>query len=180
MENTFTNKIKSLNNVDKIISMNYFNKFEAVTNLLEIVLSKKKIIRNGFGNYNAKVVIVVEFNNTSDPIIDLIKKYYSKNNRNFYSIYITPLSKFEDKVIDMKVLMKELQLINPKRIISLGIDLPNASSSLSIEDLNEIKQYLKDKSNETTTRFENARDNLVKCITFAMNGDLAEGVKNDN
>lgn len=166
----FNEKVNSLNNVDKIISMNYFNKFEAVTKLLEIVLSKKAIVRNSFGNYNAKVVIVVDFNNTSDPIINLLKNYYEKNNRNFYSLYITPIAKFEDETIDMKILLKELEIIKPRKIICLGMELKQASISLSEEDLNEIKKYLENKSNKGTTEFKNARTNLVNCIQFAMTG----------
>lgn len=170
MESKFNDKINSLTNIEKIISMNYFTKFEAITKLFEIVLSKKCIIRNSFGNYNAKVVIVVNFDNTNDPIIDLIKKYYDKNNRNFYSLYITPLAKFEDESIDMKILLKELEIIKPKKIISFGINLPQSSISLSENDLNEIKKYLKDKSNENTISFKNAKVNLINCIRFAMNG----------
>lgn len=170
MFSAFEDKISTLNNTDKIISMNYFTKFEDYTKLLEIVLEKKPLIRNSFGNYNAKTVFVVEFDNTNDPIIDLIKKYYNKNNRNFYSIYITPLSKFEDNVFDMKILTKELEIIKPKKIISLGVELQKASKSLSKDDLDAIKLYLKDKSNENTSNFEIAKNNLINCIAFAMNG----------
>lgn len=166
----FDNKIKSLNNSNKILSMNYFRKFELYSKLLEIVLSKKSIIRNSFGNYNAKIVYIVEFDNTNDPIIDLLKKYYSKNNRNFYSLYITPLSKFEDKELDMKILTKELEIIKPKKIIAFGIDYPKASMVLSNDDLKEIKKYLDDKSNKDTVEFKKAKDNIINCINFAMNG----------
>lgn len=170
MSSKFEDKISSLTNIDKIVSMNYFTKFEAYTKLLEIVVDKKPLVRNSFGNYSSKVVFVVEFDNTNDPIIDLIKKYYNSNNRNFYSIYITPLSKFEDNVLDIKILSKELEIIKPKKIISLGIDIPKSNKSLSKSDLYEILQYLKDKSNKDTENFKIAKNNLLDCMNFAMNG----------
>lgn len=170
MCNNFKEKISSLDNSNKILSMNYFNKFDSYTNLLNIVLSKKNIVRNSFGNYNAKIVYIVEFDNTNDPIIDLLKKYYSKNNRNFYSVYLTPLSKFENRELDMKILIKELEIIKPRKIISLGVDFPKASKTLSEDDLKEIKKYLEDKSNKNTIEFEKAKNNITDCINFAMNG----------
>lgn len=168
----FIEKLNTLDEYDKKLTYNYFTKFEAINNLFEIVLKKKKMIRGSFGNYNAKTVFVVNYDNTNDKIISLIKKYYEINNADFYSIYITSIDKFCDRKLDLTLLSKEIQIINPNRVIVLGddIDIPNGMS-FSKDKLEELLLCLDDKERKENSKiFNTVKDEFTNCIKYALYG----------
>ena len=168
----FNNKINNLKEHNKRLSYNYFTKFETINNLLNIVIKKKELIRGSFGNYNAKTVFVVNFDKTSDKVIDLIKKYYNSNNLDFYSLYITPINKFEDRELDLKVLKKEIQIINPNRVIVLGDEIEFENGiSYSREMLDELLICLENEEiKKNSNTFKKARLEFVNCIKYALYG----------
>ena len=93
----FNNKINNLKEHNKRLSYNYFTKFETINNLLNVVIKKKELIRGSFGNYNAKTVFIVNFDKTSDKVIDLIRECY---NLDFYLIVYTCSNKDRYKHIE--------------------------------------------------------------------------------
>ena len=90
----------------------------------------------------------------------------------FYSIYITSIDKFCDRKLDLKLLSKEIQIINPNRVIVLGddIDLPNGIS-FSKDKLEELLLCLNDKERkENSKTFNSIRDEFTNCIKYALYG----------
>lgn len=165
----FLDRVDNLDDNSKKLTYNYFTKFEAITNLLEIVLKKKKLIRGSFGNFNAKTVFIVNYDNTNDKIIEIIKKYYDANNADFYSLYVTSIDKFNDKELDLKILDKELKIINPNKIIVIGSDI-SFENSVSFNKLDELLRFLNldEKERKNNNEFCIIRDEFDKCIKFAL------------
>ena len=169
---SFIDKLDTLEEHDKKLTYNYFTKFEAINNLFDIVLKKKKMVRGSFGNYNAKTAFIVNFDNTNDEIINLIKRYYEANSADFYSLYITSIDKFNDTKVDLKILTKEMQIINPNRIIVIGSDVEMSNSvNFSKESLDELILCLKDKERKDNSKlFPTIRDEFINCIKYALYG----------
>lgn len=173
----FLEKVNSLDDNSRKLSYNFFTKQKAITGMLDMVMEKKKIVRNHIGNYNAKVCFVVNFDTTNDKIIDIIKKFYAQNNANFYSLYITSIDKFNERVLDLSILKKEIEILSPKRVIILGDDvaLDIDSISLNKEDLDILITCLNDKEQIVNyPSYENVKNQFINCIKFALFGKQEE------
>ena len=169
----FKEKLNTLDDVHKRFSFNYFTKQEVLTNMTSMVSKSNKIIRSYFGNFNAKVCFVVDFDKTNDLIIDLIKKFYARNNAEFYSLYITSYNKFGKKDIDEKFLTKELEVINPSRVVFLGDTVSGKFDSINLnkDELNVLIDCLADKENtKKHNNYKEVRENFIECIKFALYG----------
>lgn len=173
----FLEKLDLIDENNKKISFNYFTKQEAITELYEIVMAKFKLNGCGhFGNYNAKVMFIVDFKNTNDKAIEIIKKFYEDNNANFYSLYITGINKFNNEKINIQVLNKEISIIKPSRIVILGSNIKlnlDEKSYLSItyDELNTIIDCIDDGENiKKYSNFSEVRKNVINAFKFAIYG----------
>lgn len=136
MDDKMKEKLNSINEEEKVAAEQYFTKRHAIESLFDVIRNKFKF-KEPFGNYNSKVIIVVDFDKMDDKIIKLIKRFYEINAKDFFDIYITPYNKTGHKAIDDKLLEKEVEFIKPDRIINLGYDglnLGSESMSMSKSD----------------------------------------------
>lgn len=128
MNDIMQERLNSLDRDDKEFAEQYFAKRNAIDSLFNVIRSKFAF-KEPFGNYNSKVIIVVDFDKMDDKILKLIKRFYEINSKDFYDIYITPYNKTGNDKIDSKLLEKEIEFIQPERVISLGHDNLNLGSN---------------------------------------------------
>lgn len=174
--NDFKEKLSSLNDFDKRVSLNYFVKQSTITNMFEMIRKKAPLRLNPFGNYNAKVSIIVDFNKTNDRALDLLKKFYNANKVDFYSLYITPFNKTDNKAINKKLIEKEHEIIKPTRTVILGdfdVDLKQDVFKLSKKELDIILLCIDNKDIRANheEEFQRARSKFLEAIQFALYGE---------
>lgn len=172
----FMNKLNTLDKTEKAICSNYFTKREAVDKVLDVLREKNLIKRNPFGNANAKIFFVIDFDKTNDRCIELIKKYYEANKMDIYSTYFTPFSKTDNPKINFAVLSKELEILNPSRVLFITDNpMPEIEGSMSMlrSELETVLDYgkIRDKlSEEQEAERIRCRNKLHKLMEFAMIG----------
>lgn len=171
----FINKLSTLNDLDKRSSYNYFVKQDTITKMFEMIRSKAPFYLNPFGNYNAKVSVIVDFNKTNDRAIELVKKFYVANKADFYSLYVTPYNKTHNNAINKKLVEKEHEIIRPKRTIILGdydVDIKQDVYSVSQKDMNMILLCIdnKDIRAEHEEEFQESKTKFLEAIQFALYG----------
>lgn len=176
MDVRFMNKLDTLDKTEKAICNNYFTKKEAIDKVLDVLRSKNLIKKSPFGNSNAKIFFVIDFDKTNDRCIELIKKYYEANKLDIYSTYFTPFSKTDNPKINFSVLSKELEILNPSRVVFITDNpMPEMEGSMSMlrSELETVLNYGKIKnelSEEQEAERIRCRDKLHKLMEFAMIG----------
>lgn len=169
----YTEKIESLNEQDRILAKEYFTKAEMLEKLFGVVRSKFDF-KNPFGNFNSHVVVVFDYNKLDDKIIKLIKKFYELNGQEFLDIYITPYHKTTNDAINNKLLIKELEIMRPDRVISLGHDISNLCSesmSMNESDFKFYLECLEDKSKMTLEEYKGVRSSFSNLMKFIIKGE---------
>lgn len=172
----FMNKLNTLEHSEKVACNNYFTKAEAIEKILEVLRTKNVLKRTPFGNPNAKVLFVVDFDKTNEPCIEIIKKYYQVNNLDIYSSYFTQFNKTDSPKLNFGIIKKELEIIQPHRVIFItDVQMPEieGSMSLSRSELEEVLGYSKIKdiaTPEQTERAKLAKKKLHDTMVFAIMG----------
>lgn len=172
----YKEKLDSLDDISRRSCYNYFTKSETIESLLDIIRAKMDVCLEPYGNFNARVVYIVDFNKTNDPILELIKKFYSLNNSDFYSLYFTPYNKTKVDAINQKILAKELEVIQPNRVIILGDFAPNTPASvmsLSCKELDILLSCMADESvaKENEAAFNDVKEKFKSIIKFSIYGN---------
>lgn len=169
----YENKLNNLNEQNKNLANNYFTKSEMLDKLFGVVRSKFEF-KNSFGNFNSNVVVVFDYDKLDDRIIKLIKKFYELNGQEFNNIYLTPYHKTINDAINTKLLSKELEIIKPDRVISLGHDIQNlCSESVCMNDA-DFKFYcecLEDKSKMASDQYKNVKTNFTSMMKYVITGN---------
>lgn len=172
----FMNKLDTLDKTEKAICNNYFTKKEAIDKVLDVLRNNNLIKKSPFGNSNAKIFFVIDFDKTNDRCIELIKKYYEANKLDIYSSYFTPFSKTDNAKINFSVLSKELEILKPTRVLFITDNvMPEMEGSVSMlrSELETLLNYGKIKS-ELNEEQESERvrclNKLHKLMEFAMVG----------
>lgn len=181
LNDKFFDKVKELDHMDKVIFNNYFLKRESIDNLFDILRSKDMLKRESFGNVNAKIMFVIDFDKTNDKCIDIIKKYYKVNNIDFYSSYFTSLDKTNNMKINKNLLIKELGILKPNRLILItdenldfiANDLKYITMKRSDLDFFLNFSSIKDTATETQNiKRKECLDKLNKVMEFAILGKM--------
>lgn len=172
---TFIEKLNSLSDFDKRSSYNYFVKQNAITKMLEMIRSKSPLRLNPFGNYNAKVSVIVDFGKTNDRAIELVKKFYVANKADFYSLYVTPYNKTANMAINKKLIEKEHEIIKPSRTVILGdydVNIQQDVFRVSKKDMDMILLCIdnKDIRADHEEEFQSSKTKFLEAIQFALYG----------
>lgn len=173
MDNKMQEKLNSINEEERIAAEQYFTKRQAIESLFDVIRNKFKF-KEPFGNYNSKVIIVVDFNKMDDKIIKLIKRFYEINSKEFFDIYLTPYDKTGHKAIDDKLLEKEIEFIKPDRIISLGYDglnLGSESMSMSKADYDYFLSCVGNKDLITSDDYKAKKLVFSSLMKFIITGE---------
>lgn len=134
--NKYEENANSLCIVNEKIKNEYFVKGEIIQKIFNAV--RKNFILNDslFSNYASDVMIII---NCSMDMVDIItakiKEFYDENNADFYDIYLTTYEKTINEKINESLLRKEIEIINPNKILYLGFDFYYQSYALSKDDL---------------------------------------------
>lgn len=99
---------------------NYFKRSKAVDSLFVKIGSHLK--RRSFGNPNAKVIFVLDFEKTDEKALSLIQVYFNKNDMSPYNAYFTQINKTDNEALNKKILEKEIEIIDPHRIVIISED----------------------------------------------------------
>ena len=175
-EMKFEQKLNEMDQVERAACYNYFTKRDAINKVLDVVRGKELLKRSPFGNANAKIVFVVDFDKTNDPCIEVIKRYFSANSIDPYLSYFTQFSKTEDVKVDFALLKKELEIIQPHRVVFItDTQMPQIDGSMSMTrtELEVVLNYGKIKDNATqeqTDNFISCRSKLNSVMQFAIVG----------
>jgi hypothetical protein len=169
----YENKLNNLSEDNKNLASNYFTKAEMLEKLFGVVRSKFEF-KSPFGNFNSKVVVVFDYDKLDGNIIKLIKKFYELNGQDFNNIYLTPYHKTINDAINAKLLSKELEIIKPDRVISLGHDIQNLCSESMCMNSADFKFYcdcLADKSKMTSKEYSIVKSSFTAMMKFIITGN---------
>lgn len=173
MENKMKDKLNMLDEKEKETAEQYFTKRHAIEALFSIIRTKFTF-KEPFGNYNSKVIIIVDFDKMDDKILKLIKRFYEINSQDFYNIYLTPYNKTGNNKIDDKLLEKEIELINPDRVISLGYDnlnLISESMSMSKADYDYFYSCVGNKNLISSDEYKSKKVIFTDMMKFIITGE---------
>ncbi len=169
----YENKLNNLSENNKALASNYFTKAEMLEKLFGVVRSKFEF-KSPFGNFNSKVVVVLDYDKLDDKAIKLIKKFYELNGQEFNNIYLTPYHKTMNDAINAKLLSKELEIIKPDRVISLGHDIQSLCSeslSMSESDFKFYCECLNDKSKMKSNEYGVVKSSFTSMMKFIITGN---------
>lgn len=172
----FEQRLNEMSQVERAACHNYFTKRDAINKVLDVVRNKNMLKRNPFGNANAKILFVIDFDKTNDPCIEIIKKYFNVNNADPYMSYFTQFTKTDDNNVNFALLKKELEIVQPNRVVFIT-DMPmpemEGAKSMTRQELEVVLNYAKIKDNATQeqqSQFQSVRTKLNALMQFAILG----------
>jgi hypothetical protein len=118
---SYQDKLKTLKEDDRELANSYFTKAYKIENMFEVV-RKSLPLKDPIGNFDSDVVCIIDFDKVNDKIIKILQKFYEVNKDSVFNSYITPFHKTLNDNINLKLLTNELQIINPKRVLVLGVE----------------------------------------------------------
>lgn len=168
----YENKLNNLEPSDKALANDYFTKAAILDKLFGVVRGKFEF-KNPFGNFNSKVIVVLDYNKLDDKVIKLIKKFYEINGQDFNNIYVTPYHKTMNEQINNKLLCKELEIIKPDRVLGLGIDNVNLGSesfNMNKSDFDFFNDCLGDAEKIKLDRYKAIKIIFSEIMKYAITG----------
>lgn len=165
------NKVNNLQGNDKAYANNYFIKRSMLDNLFDKVRSHLK--RESFGNANAKILFVIDFDSTGDNQLWLIKEIFKLNGYSPYNVYFTPINKTNNKELDKTILNKELEIIQPHRVIVINDqDLDIQAKNKRFYDRQELDRFVNRKElNIPKEESDKMLANFSQVMEYAILGD---------
>lgn len=173
MEEEMLEKLESLEPELRNQAELFFTRQSLLDNVYDLVRRKYAMQITHFGSPNSKVIFFVDFENTNDDVLMLMKAFFDQNKLDFYSSIFVNVNKTDNKAMNEKIILKELEIIRPKRVVCLGdfdIKIPDTISykSISNKDLKNIIDKRTHKKEIDQKVFKDSVDKLIKVISFAF------------
>lgn len=164
--NKYEENINSLYTLNKEFKEKYFTNGEVIQKIFDVV--RKNFILNDslFGNYASDTMIII--NGSINNILEKIKDFYDDNNADFYDIYLTLYEKTINEKINKTLLQKEIEIINPSKILYLGFDFDHPARALSKVDLDLFISGMDDSNKIETLEYESANKKFKSLLKYAV------------
>ena len=162
-------RLKELNEKDKQIVQKFFTNSEILDKIFAVVRKNFELIEP-MGNYNSDLMIVVNDDiSLNNKVIQIVKAFFDTNGVNMYDTYITTYAKTNNDTINQTLIQKEIQVLNPRRIIGLGVD--GCSNSLTKEEYNLFKSCLGDAEKINTEEYKAIKAKFISLIKYIITGE---------
>lgn len=167
----------SLDIVNKEIEDRYFTNGEIIQKIFDAVRKNFAVNDLLFGNYASDIMIII---NGGMPevniIVEKIKDFYEENNADFYDIYLTTYRKTINEKINKALLQKEIEIINPSKILYFGFDLNHTSVdkpsfALSKTDLDLFISAVEDFNEKEKHEYEQINKKFNVLLKHAVTKD---------
>ena len=117
----------------------YFRNGEIIQKIFDAARKNFTVDDSVFGNYASNTMIIIECDsNETDIVLNKIKGFYNKKDTDFYEIYFTIYRKTINEKINNVLIQKEIEIINPDKILYMELDFDYPVCVLSKSDLEII------------------------------------------
>jgi len=168
--NNYEKNINSLHIANKEIKDKYFANGEIIQKIFDVVRRNFMISDSLFGNYASDTIIIINSSSmtVTNIIAEKIKKFYDDNNADFYDIYLTIYEKTINEKINKTLLQKEIEIINPSKVLYLGFDFDYPISALSKVDLDLFISGIDDLNKIKTSEHEGVNKKFISLLKYAV------------
>lgn len=167
--NKYKESSNSLHIANKEIKDKYFTNGEIIQKIFDTVRKNFIVSDSLFGNYASDTMIIINGSMTTiNIIVEKIKDFYDDNNADFYDIYLTSYEKTINEKINKTLLEKEIQIINPSKVLYLGFDFDYPAHNLSKVDLDLLVLGIDDLNKMKTHEYECANKKFILLLKYAI------------
>lgn len=141
--NNNINDKKEIYNTEK-----FYKVFNSLSDLYKNIgvtfnVNNNKILRSQ-GKYNAKICFVFKNEDHYKATLKLLNRIFPVYDINIWDILVLYVDKFDDYNVNINILKKELDIINP--CIVYFFDIPNNVTSNKVVNVNNLKDLLDNNS----------------------------------
>lgn len=139
---------------------NYLNQIQQ----MGIQSSETNMLEMGFGNFNSKIMIAIINPNDKKNVLKFLTPLLERINISIWNCYLTFCQKCSDTKVNIEILERETQCINPEVYITFGNvqtnfnDLKNIT--INMKDVN----YVLDENNFQTEKYINIMKGIYAFI----------------
>jgi len=167
------NNLNSLCMESKESKYKYFTNGDLIQKIFDTVRKNFRVSDSLFGNYASDTMIIINGSMTMIDIIEeKIKKFYDDNNVDFYDIYLTIYEKTINEKINDTLIQKEIEIINPSKILYIGFDLDYPTIALSKVDLDLFISGIADSRKAETPEYECVNKKFTSLMEYGVTKKL--------
>lgn len=113
----------------------YFRNGELIQKIFDAARKNFDFNDSVFGNYASNTMMIIECDsNEVDMVLDKIKEFYNDENADFYDMYLTLYKKTINEKINDALIEKEIEIINPDKILYMKLHFDHPTCVLSKDD----------------------------------------------
>ena len=159
-------RLKEMSSEDKNTTERYFKNSEILQKVFNVV-RKNFQLTDPIGNYDSRLFLIINDDiSLNNPVIKIIKSIYECNNTDMYDTYITLYKKTNNKQINDMLIEKELQIMQPVKVVSLGYNY--GSHYISEEDYLFFASCIGDKEKIKQQRYLKIKTQFIELLKYII------------